>query len=118
MILKNFVIISFCQGLVFFCGFPYKKNMNSVFVDLVVAEYDGLVEGEGHVLLRHSARVDRHAGVVVSILLLYHVYGVSFNPLMHGRFNRPIMHVGGGRCKPPISHIENGIKRFFYIHIA
>ena len=93
--------------------------MNSVFVDLVVAEYDGLVEGEGHVLLRHSARVDRHAGVVVSILLLYHVYGSSFNPLMHGRFNRPMMHgEGGALYAPPPSHIENGIKRFLCIHIA
>ena len=50
--------------------------MNSNDADLVVAEYDGLVEGEGHVLLRHTARVDRHAGVIVSILLLYQIYRV------------------------------------------
>ena len=41
------------------------------------------------------------------------------NPLGHGRISRPITHGGGGRTPPPpITHIENGIKRFLYKHIA
>ena len=39
------------------------------------------------------------------------------NPLVHGRFSRPIIH-GEGHCSPPTTHIENGIKRFVYAHIA
>ena len=34
-----------------------------------------------------------------------------------GSFSRPIKH-GGGHAPPPITHIENDIKRFLYIHIA
>ena len=34
---------------------------------------------------------------------------ISLNPSVHGRFSRSII---------PITHIENDIKRFLYIHIA
>ena len=39
--------------------------------------------------------------------------GIFFNPSNHGWFSRRISHGEG-----PITHIENSIKRFLYIHIA
>ena len=41
------------------------------------------------------------------------------NPFGYGRFFRPITHGEGGVVRPPpITHIENGFKRFLYAHIA
>ena len=55
--------------------------------------------------------------VLNTVIIILNIFDI--NPCVHGRFFRPIIHGGGGVvCPPPITHIENGIKRFLYIHIA